>query len=450
LKRVTAQYLARYAEPEARIADGLSRRYECALVVPACRESSHLLNGYDDALRAGPAPSLVVLVVNGAVDADERTHSLNSALILALTGGGKPAIRVSHSPPGWLIEHGEHHLLLIDRATPRHQLPARQGVGLARRIGCDIALSLYEKGKLIKPWFFSTDADVKLPPDYFGRAAGWEARGGPASALLYPFRHGKSSDPELEQATQIYEVSLRYYVLGLAWAGSPYAFQSVGSSIAVHAESYAAVRGFPQRLAGEDFYLLEKLAKVDPVARLRGGPIEIQTRHSDRTPFGTGHGVGKIQSLVKSGSDFTLDHPDSFGALRAWLGAVDAFCEEPEARVLREGLASLEAPLQRASVQALEASGAFTELLKAAQQARPGSALARRAHTWFDSLRTLKFLHALRGLMTPLPWRKALGQARFCSGLGVDAGSAEPGALSELLLAREAEQSSVVGPTLAR
>ena len=46
---------------------------------------------------------------------------------------------------------------------------------------------------------------------------------------------------------------MSYYVAGLAMAGSGYAHHSLGSTIAVHAKSYAAVRGYPKRSAGEDF-----------------------------------------------------------------------------------------------------------------------------------------------------------------------------------------------------
>ena len=48
----------------------------------------------------------------------------------------------------------------------------------------------------------------------------------------------------------------------MKYARSPYAFHTIGSTMAVSANHYAKVRGFPKREAGEDFYLLNKLAKV--------------------------------------------------------------------------------------------------------------------------------------------------------------------------------------------
>ena len=64
-------------------------------------------------------------------------------------------------------------------------------------------------------------------------------------------------------------------MLGLGFAGSPYAYHSVGSTLAVRAEAYAIVRGVPKRAAGEDFYLLDKLAKVTPIRVLTGEPVAI-------------------------------------------------------------------------------------------------------------------------------------------------------------------------------
>ena len=130
------------------------------------------------------------------------------------------------------------------------------------------------------------------------------------------------------QATRLYEYSLRYYVAGLSFAHSPYAFHTIGSTIAVNAAHYAKVRGFPRRQAGEDFYLLNKLAKVGAIMQLGAEtdcePIDIAARLSDRVPFGTGAAVGKIMELEDPAREFLLYHPSVFGLLRSWLGSLPA------------------------------------------------------------------------------------------------------------------------------
>ncbi|GIR63469.1 MAG: hypothetical protein CM15mP68_1350 [Pseudomonadota bacterium] len=62
--------------------------------------------------------------------------------------------------------------------------------------------------------------------------------------------------------------------------GSAYAYPTLGSTISVHAQSYARVRGYPKRNAGEDFYLLNKLNKLHPVQVLQQPVIEVQARLS--------------------------------------------------------------------------------------------------------------------------------------------------------------------------
>src|SRR5262249_56888321 len=106
-------------------------------------------------------------------------------------------------------------------------------------------------------------------------------------AFLFPFCHRGSPPPVLADAMHRYEIFLRYYLLGLADAGSPYAFHTLGSAIAVNPMAYAMVRGFPRRLAGEDFHFLNKVAKIGSILRMGGAPIVIEGRRSHPAPFGT-------------------------------------------------------------------------------------------------------------------------------------------------------------------
>ena len=64
----------------------------------------------------------------------------------------------------------------------------------------------------------------------------------------------------------------------------------------INAEHYAQSAGFPKLAAGEDFYLLNKLAKIGKIIPLKiiNQPIYIQARISNRTPFGTGPALDKI------------------------------------------------------------------------------------------------------------------------------------------------------------
>src|SRR5690606_38208576 len=148
-----------------------------------------------------------------------------------------------------LRAEGSFDLLVVDRVSEGRTLAHGEGVGTARRAGADLALGLYALGGVKRAWIHNTDADVRLPRDYFENLP----KDGKVVASLAPFGHTEVvGDEALNLATLRYELHLRWYVQGLRHAGSSRAHHSVGSTISVRPQAYAAVRGFPRRTAGED------------------------------------------------------------------------------------------------------------------------------------------------------------------------------------------------------
>ena len=419
------KYLARYREPEARLAELIPEEYAALLVVPALGESPELIEGYRGAAKALRGGRLLVaLVVNARANAAPELAARNHELLKAFERGRElPRARLFSDP--------DFDVLAIDRASRGNELPPKQGVGLARKIGMDLGLALYARGKLRSPWLFGTDADARLPPDYFSRVE--QAPEG-VSAVLYPFRHaGDASDP-VTQATWRYEASLRYHVLGLASAGSAYAHHSVGSAIAVRAELYAGVRGVPKREAGEDFYLLDKLVKLAPLARLTGEPLELRARHSSRAPFGTGPGV----SAVLEQGDALVPHPRSFARLREISDAIDELARTRDFPAFRALLANFEV------YAFLHGLGMFEAYERAVREVGSGN-LRRRLITWFDGQRTLRVLHALGAHGLPeIELARALDRAPFTPGCG----GLETEALLERLTRFELALPALAGPAL--
>jgi hypothetical protein len=402
------KYFERYAEPEARLAERIGA-FGHAVVVPACGEGELLVEMLRSVPRGALGEVLVVLVVNGKRSSAACVHEENRAVLerLRRTFGERKEDVLSTDPPAHLLSFGPGRILLLDRSGPEHRFADDQGVGIARKIGGDMAARLHVAGRLASPFVHSTDADVVLPEDYFERA---DARPD-AAALLYPFCHVPDPDPALARAVLLYEISLRYYVLGLRFAGSPWAYHTIGSTIASRAGAYVRVRGFPKRDAGEDFYLLSKLAKVGPVVPLPGRPIAIRGRASDRVPFGTGAAVRRL--AAPGAPPFTLYDPRLFLYLRAWLrvlGATDMRVSDWDLDDACARDALDPAPL----VAALGALGASAALASARRRSTSTDALRRHFTTWFDAFRTLKLLHTLqRSAFPPRPWAAALGEAPY-------------------------------------
>jgi hypothetical protein len=441
---VVAKYLARYAAPEIAGVAQLAGPYAHVCAIPALDESADLLDGLRDVAVDGPW--LAVVVVNATDAAAPDVHGRNAALLTALRDAA-PARRISDTPPMWLVPGARRDMdvLVVDRASPGWRFPADQGVGLARRIGCDIALALHASGALCTRWIHMTDADVTLPADYFAAAARAPSD---TVALAYRFWHvpAAAADTAIDAATGLYELYLRYHRLGLAWAGSPYAWHTLGSSLAVDVRAYAAVRGVPRRQAAEDFYLVNKLIKLGPVREPDIAPIAIRARRSARVPFGTGAATRTIAGDLGAGRIYRMYHPRVYALLGAWLDAMAGFAatatvtagagapdaRDTLARALATGAAAwqLAAGERRALDAALARLDAPGALLDARTRARSPDALARRLRDWFDAFRTLKLIHAARDAGLPsLPWAEALARAPFLGSVAMPAAGGAPAAL---------------------
>ena len=434
--KAVSKYLARHAEPEAAAFSDLSGAFGHALVVPAYGEEESLFATLGS-IAAGPGGDvLVVLVLNARADSPAQVHRANAAARERLAKELPPSLALSSDAAllSYPLEHGR--LVVVDRARPGRYLPEGQGVGLARKIGFDIALALKASGRLASEWIHSTDADTILPPDYFEQTAALDAGG--TGAAIYAFEHRFDPDPALSQAARLYEISLRYNVLGLAWAGSPYAYHSMGSCLAIPATAYAGVRGFPKRNALEDFHALNKLAKVGRILRLQGRPLKLEGRVSERVPISTGKAIAGLVSRRGALAGFQLYHPAVFAHLAAWLRVL--------ASIARSG-GDTKAPLTELPADnpffrtdlllaSLEEMGAFQAVREAIPLSNDEGTLLRHLHTWFDALRTVQLIHALRdGGLASIGWLQAVTEAPF-TGL-TDSTEEDPEEFRKALFAEE-------------
>lgn len=368
------KYLDRYAEPESRGISGMDfQPCDYALVIPACREQPA---DVERVWKEIPDVFLVILVVNSS----RENEAENLSLLRHIHSRFPPTVQ-----RGNLSLHPAHpYILLVDRCTTARTIPDRQGVGLARKIGADIALRLMTDGIVRTPVIFSTDADVQLPPDYFR-----SPRAG-AAATLYPFRH--KPDPGLELPATLYEIFMLYYVTGLKRAGSPWAFTTIGSTMAVGGNQYAMVRGFPRRSAGEDFYLLNKLAKTGEIRQLAGPTLTIAARRSSRVPFGTGTSLEKIAAMDDPAATFTFYDPEIFRTLARWLEVLSVIRDDGDPRHYLDASPQLKSWCDE--------TGALY-IVRDRRRTLSRQVFNNFLREWFDAFRTLKFVHYMRDRFYP-------------------------------------------------
>jgi len=391
--------------------------------------------------RGAAGETVVVVVLNARADSPARVHEANRAAAARLVESAGSTRELSTDPPVLALAYPNGTVVVVDRAAPGRFLPEGQGVGLARKIGNDLVLRLHAAGRLASGWIHNTDADTVLANDLFDQTHA--LRDERLAAAIYFYEHRVDPDADLALAARLYEISLRYYVLGLAWAGSPYAYEAMGSCVAVRPLAYAAVRGFPRRNAAEDFYVLDKLAKVGTIERLSGTPFLLEGRISDRVPFGTGKALSQLLGKKGALAGFRLYHPLTFAHLAAWLRALESVARSGGR--LEAALEELppENPFFRAEllVGSLEKMGAFAALREAIAKSADAPTMLRHFHTWFDAFRTLKLIRALQsGGLAALPWREALAEAPF-TGLSASTQD-DPETLRALLAAEERKLSA--------
>jgi len=353
-----------------------------AVVIPALAESANLPHTLAS-LACSPgellARFLIVVVVNHRLDASQEDQADN-----------RETLR-------WLATAGEHYpalkLAWVDAASPGNELPLKGGgVGLARKIGCDLALArLHGSGN--DSLLICLDADTTVRPDYLTAITAHfqQQRAGAASL---PYIHRPAADPAGQAAIIRYELFLRAYVFGLELAGSPYAFHSVGSAMACTAAAYGKIGGMNCRTAGEDFYFLQQMARTVGVAPLSGTVVYPSPRSSHRVPFGTGRTVSRL--LAEGDSSFQFYDPRCFMLLKCWLEIVR---DNPAAT--SESVLQLARHCSPVLGEYLELNN-FPEVWEKLQRHNPQALRFQTAfHGWFDGLKTMKLIHHLTDRLYP-------------------------------------------------
>lgn len=190
----------------------------------------------------------------------------------------------------WLGEPRSYpfSLSVIDRASPgRGWKPGKGGAGMARKVAMDYA---FEAGG-DNAMFVSADADTRFDPGYLQSVASRFEEFPDALALAAPYYHPLPGPENLDMSMLHYEFFMRFYLLNLMRVRSPYAFTAIGSAMAVTHAGYKTAGGVPPRSSGEDFYLLQKIAKAGRVLLWIPATVYPAARLSLRVDFGTGQAL---------------------------------------------------------------------------------------------------------------------------------------------------------------
>ncbi len=346
------------------------------IVIPAIAEYDNIINlisSLNNNRLKEINNTLVIFVVNNLVTATEEIKKENQKTVEYLKS---------------IVCEYKNNLKIsfIDACTDGNELPEKDGgVGLARKIGMDNALKYFDYTK--NTLLVCLDSDCEVSDNYLEVLNNYRLQS--MDAGYVPFAHRFTDNEEENFAIICYDIFLHYYVAGLKYANSPYAFHTIGSTMVCSASAYCKIQGMNKRLAAEDFYFMEKLSKLYSIKVLKGASVYPLGRSSWRVPFGTGQRVARY--LTHSQDEYILYNPDIFDILKEWnriffdknaLTAVDylSFALKIDANLHKF----------------LVLNNFEYSWNKILSSTKSDEQLYKQKKFWFDGFRTLKLVHFLR------------------------------------------------------
>lgn len=281
----------------------------------------------------------------------------------------------------------------VDASSKDNELDNKSGgVGLARKIGMDLALTVFDHASNKKKIVISLDADCVVENSYLP-AINHSFNEWDLNAATIEFAHSSDSQSD-DEAILCYEIFLRYYVIGLLFAKSHFAYHTIGSAFACDIEAYIKVGGMNTRQAAEDFYFLQKLAKVYPIYKINSTIVRPSARQSWRVPFGTGKSLMEFENGRRQ---FSVYDPNVFIVLKEWNELFDSdYALNPE--VLLHKAKDIHLELYYYLIQK-DFPAKWRKILENCNSERQ---LNYQRRNWFDAFNTLKLIHHLRDTAFPM------------------------------------------------
>jgi hypothetical protein len=154
------------------------------------------------------------------------------------------------------------------------------------------------------------------------------------------------------------------------------------------ADAYLAVRGMNRREAGEDFYFLNKLAKIGDVNYIKKTCVYPSARASLRVPFGTGKRIQRF--LTHECEEYVLPDPQIFEILAKWLHLMEQPFHYDKKDILIN--AELIHPLLASFLNNYSFEQVWTRIRR---NVKNQDTLINQFHCWFDGFKTLKLINYL-------------------------------------------------------
>lgn len=396
LPKYVADYLAKFEYKRYLLYKKPTKLFNIIIVIPAIAEHNNIVNLIKslNITRTINNNILIIFVVNNLVSSkpeikDENYKTIE--LLKNISNNAESKIKIN----------------FIDAATEGNELPEKDGgVGLARKIGMDTALNYFDYSQ--NTLLVCLDADCEVSENYFEILDRYRVEG--VEAGYIPFEHRFTDNEEENLAIICYDIFLNYYVAMLKYANSPFAFHTIGSTMVCSVSAYCKIQGMNKRLAAEDFYFMEKLAKLYPITVLKEAIVYPLGRSSWRVPFGTGQRVARYLTHIQD--EYILYNTEIFKILKSWH---DIFFDNSIKK--SEEYLSVANKINNNLYQFLLLNNFENSWNKIIVSSKSDLQILKQKKFWFDGFRTLKLVHFLRDNGLPnIKMKDALD--KFCNLIG--------------------------------
>lgn len=361
---------------------------------------------YKPLINSLPNNNLGLIVVIPSYNEPNLEQSLQSLLNCTLPNCGVEVITVINYPSGSSDDIVVNANICIDKVLQANskadqsrmqfhyilaaELPKKQaGVGYARKIGMDEAAWRFYSINNPKGVIDCYDADSNCMSNYLVELVNLWEKYPKTHACSIRYEHpinGVEFDSTLYQGITLYELHLRYYNQASRYIKFPFAYHTIGSSMACCAESYIKFGGMNRHQAGEDFYFLQKIIPHGHFMELNSTCVYPSPRPSHRVPFGTGRAMSKyLQSPEES--ILTYD-------FNSWLTLVPLFKNvdflfESENKSIDDWAAKLNPALY----QYLTNVNYTKKISEIKANTSNLESFRKRFYFWFDAFALLKYLN---------------------------------------------------------
>jgi glycosyltransferase involved in cell wall biosynthesis len=315
----------------------------------------------------------------------------------------------------WLKEQNHAHIHPIEA----FDLPSKHaGVGLARKIGMDEALRRLEG--IPGGFILCLDADCLVASNYLLSIESYFKEHPEIDGASIYFEHPlhELSNDQKEGIIQ-YELHLRYYNQILRFAGHPFAYHTVGSSMAVRTAAYVKQGGMNKRKAGEDFYFLQKIIQLGSFGEIKNTVVYPSARLSDRVPFGTGRAMKEW--LNENKSDLLSYHPEVALHLKKLVDNIRLKGKDIQLQELPSSI-----------IQFISKEEWESKLDELRSNTKSKAAFIDRFFAWFNLFICFKYVHYFRdNIQANIPVREAAAQFLLMENSEIEKGSSTAALLAE-------------------